>query len=234
MRHLKIAVLLAATLLAACSTRSISNVGGSGYGGRNDFYRGELTEDDLIGHPAAAVTEADIAAALKTATPPVPRRSQPLLVIQSGAMAPDPEMVEALKRRQFTAVPFGGQPPKEGEDSYGLRLRLMAAKGGYRQVLCYWGALESATRDHATKLVSWVPIVGAIVPDETQQMRIVLKGMLIDVESGRWRLYRPDPVDDTALSASINRSSSDQDQIIKLKTAGYQALADALGDSAAP
>jgi len=235
MKQLIFAAVAAALLLAGCSTRSISNSGyenSYGYGsGRNDFYQGELNEADVIGITAGtSVTDADIAAALKAGGEPVPRRSTPLLLIQSGALVPDNEMIEALTRH-FDIVPFSGIPPQQREN-YGQRLRLMAAQGGYRQILCYWGALEAAREGGVTKLVSWVPIVGALAPDESQRMRIDLKAVLIDVETGRWRVYHPAPIEDSAISASLNRADSDQDQVGTLKVQGYKALADAVSQTA--
>lgn len=41
------------------------------------------------------------------------------------------------------------------------------------------------------KVVSWVPILGALVPDENQRMRIRLKVALIDVKSGKWEMFSP-------------------------------------------
>ncbi|WP_133636829.1 aminopeptidase [Zavarzinia compransoris] len=230
------AVVGAALLLGACSVRSISN---SGYGGEsgttNAFYRGELKEADVIGVPPdTPVTEAEIAAALKGGGQalPQPRRSLPLMVVQSGAVVPDDLMLQAL-RRGFTVESFSGVPPANTDD-YARRLRLMAAQGGYRQLLCYWGALEAERSGSATKLVSWVPIVGAIIPDERQRMRLRLKALLVDVETGRWRAYAPAPVDDTAISTPLTREDSDQDQVAQLKAKAYEALADDLIRAAVP
>ncbi len=236
MKQFILAATAVALLLAGCATRSISNSGYNGGepgGPPNQFYSGELKETDLIsGDPAAAVTEADIARMLSTAQLPVPRRSVPIMLIQSGALVPDNGMIEAMSRH-FSVVPFTGVPPEQGSQ-YGQRLRLMAAQGGYRQILCYWGLLESQREGGVTKLVSWVPIVGAVVPDESQRMRIDLKAMLIDVETGRWRVYHPEPVEDTAISASLTRAAADQGQVALLKAEGYKARAAAVAASAAP
>jgi hypothetical protein len=227
MKQLIFAALAAALLLAGCSTSSISNPGGD----YNAFYQGELNEIDLIGPTSGSdVTGAEIAAALNNARPLSPNPATPVLLIQSGAILPDTEMAAALGAH-FEVVPFSGVPPKQGE-AYGQRLRMIAALGGYRQILCYWGALEAQRKDGITKALSWVPIVGAIVPDETQRMRIDLKAVLIDVESGRWRVYRTAPIEDTAISARIDRAESGEDQVSVLKTQGYKALADAVSQTA--
>ena len=53
----------------------------------------------------------------------------------------------------------------------------------------------------STKAVSWVPIVGGIIPDESQEMRIRLKIALIDVATGQWDAFSPKPIQDTSASA---------------------------------
>ena len=69
------------------------------------------------------------------------------------------------------------------------------------------------------------PIVGRVVPDENQQMRIRLKIAVIDVRTGRWEEFSPDPIEDNSLSAGFTRESSDQDQVALLKTRAYQVAA---------
>lgn len=239
-----LATLMAFLALAACQTRSISD---SGFydqyayaGNRNPFYQGEIDELDLIvpqGEKLAA--ESEIAQALAVAKPIGAVKNQPLLVVQSGAIMPDELMMQALSA-DFAAAPFSGIPPRKeaststGPLTYGERLRLAAANGGFHQIFVYWGMLETAQTDGPTKVISWVPIIGAVVPDESQRMRIQLKGALIDVVSGRWRMFQPEPIEDSAISASINRVSSDQDQVGKLKQIGYVGLARLLADSAVP
>ena len=235
MKKTAIIILGLGLLLGACSTTSISNSGYDGYAGRNDFYRGKLQEVDVIGVPVGAtVTDADVAAALKRSTEGalVPHRGQALLAIQSGALTPDTQMMEQLGR-YFAAQPFSGIPPAKTED-YAPRLRLMAAQGGFRQILCYWGALETQRSANTAKLVSWVPLVGSVVPDESQHMRIRLKAVLIDVETGRWRVYIPEPVEDTTITAGLTRQDAGQGQVELLKAKGYAALADMVGQSAVP
>jgi len=61
--------------------------------------------------------------------------------------------------------------------------------------------------------------------DQTQKMRIALRAVLVDVATGQWRTYRPVPLDDEQLSTIISRRSSDHDQVVRLKQAGYGALA---------
>lgn len=239
-----IAALAVALALGGCATRSISDSGyqsGGRYGGSsNPFYKGELSELDVLGiDPAAPVSEADIQAALKNAAAVTLRRGDGLLVVQSGAMMPDEPMVRALER-YFGVTVFSGVPPEtlRGQPQttftsavragYAASLRLAAAKAGCAKVLVYWGTLESGQRDLATKTVSWFPIVGSVVPDETQQMRIRLKVAVIDVATGRWATYSPAGFDDAATSSGLTRAASDQTQVALLKEKSYAAAVDDL------
>jgi hypothetical protein len=216
------------TAMAGCSTRSISN---SGFpeDRPNWAYRGEVQEADLIVPAAGPIAEQEIVDQLAVRQPVVPQRGNLLMVIQSGALQPDSAMLDALGR-DFRLVPVSGVPGES--DQIGRRLRLMAAEGGVGQILCYWGELEAGRSGEAGKAVSWLPIVGSIVPDETQHMRIVLRAVLLDVATGRWRMFTPPPVDDERLSASIGRRSSDQSQVERLKHEGYASLARSLVEAA--
>jgi hypothetical protein len=236
-RKTVIALTVLAAALGGCSMRSISNSGYNedGYYGRNAYYQGEIDELDLfVPRERDATFEGDIKQALADAGPITAQLGKPLLVVQSGALVPDELMTDALKKH-FQVSPFSGVPSAypnvttastSEPGSFGERLRLAAAQGGYQRILVYWGQLETMRSGGVTKAVSWVPIVGAVVPDESQDMRIRLKGAIVDVETGRWRMILPDSIADSAISASINRATSDQDQVQRLKAAGYAKLAD--------
>lgn len=230
-------VIVAAVLLVGCSSRSISDSDyPDAYGRSNSLYNGELSEFDVIGVDPDAVTDADIAAALKASTavelPPGSR----VLVVQSGAAIPDEAMLEPLRARYrigiFSGVPDASDLAKQAEpkarEHYSKGLRMAAARGGYSSILCYWGVLEATQRDLVTKSVSWVPIAGAFVPDETQEMRIRLKLAVVDVRTGNWTTLAPTPIVDKALTAGLVRRSSDQDQVATLKAKGYRAAVDEL------
>lgn len=226
---------VAAVLFAGCETRSISD---SGYqrDGRHrsstarDFsYRGELREFDVLGiDPAANVSEEDIRRALDSAQRVRLRKGANLLLVQSGAFTPDGPMRETLGR-SFNVIPFTGVPQSPGGGTnYSRALRFAAAQGGCESIVCYWGTLESAQERYGTKAVSWVPIVGWAVPDEKQHLRLRLKLAVIDVRTGNWTLNSLEPRTDAAVSASLNRSGSDQKQVEKLKELAYADAADNL------
>lgn len=194
-----LALLLA--VLSACGVRSISD---SGYyadsdrrGSRasNPLYRGELSEFDVLGiDPKVSVTEADIEKAFTAKSRITVPKGSAIMLIQSGAMIPDDVMVKGLEKYYNVSV-FTGVPGEGGAQgkSYAMALRLAAAKGGYEKMLVYWGLLESGRENLATKVVSWVPIVGWALPDETQRMRIRMKVAIVDVRSGQWDMFSPEP-----------------------------------------
>jgi hypothetical protein len=185
----------------------------------NPLYKGELSELDVLGVPKSqTVRESDIQKALaERQAISVPKGSS-IIVIQSGAISPDEPMLNEISKH-FKAIPFSGVPTGEG-DSYSKRLRLSAANGGYTHILCYWGAVETAQEDKTTKKISWVPILGPHIPDETQRMRIRLRAALIDVGTGKWSMITPEPIDDSAISSQVSRIKVDE--FVKTYCRGYQ------------
>ncbi len=216
-----------ALVLAGCGTRSISDSGYRGSYGRgtssNPFYQGELSELDILGTVSNRdATDASIAKELESARPPVIQRGEKLILIQSGAPLPDRSMLEEAERC-FAVAPFSGIPPAD-RTGLSASLRLRAAQGGYRYILCYWGVLESAQTDNEGRVVSWLPFAGHFVPDQKQQMRMRLKGVLLDVGSGHWRMILPAPVAESRISSEYTRESSDQRLVEALKSKGYKSL----------
>jgi hypothetical protein len=225
-----------AFLLAGCESRSISDSGYRhhgyygyyGEGGPKTGYRGELNEFNVLGvERGGQITEEQIVKSLDSAARIKLRKGSSILLIQSGALQPDPPMRRALETH-FNVLPFSGQPPRTNSESYAKSLRLAAAQAGCETILCYWGTLESARRDLDTKTISWVPIVGWMVPDEKQQMRIQLKMAVIEVRTGHWTMFAPESFERHAMSDMLSRESSDQGQVEKLKKLAYEAVAEDL------
>lgn len=219
---------LGALLLAGCETRSISDSGyDHGYGWRggrdNPFYRGELSELDILGvAPGGEATNANIAQTLAAATPPKLKRGDRVLLIQSGAMVPDePMLTEA--NHFFDIAPFSGVPPSERQ-GLAQSLRLRAAQGGYHYIICYWGVLESAREGGQTGVVGWVPVVSGFMPDQKQQMRIRLKAIVVDVATGAWRMLTPEVYTDESFNSYWTREHKDQLLVNALKEKGYRSL----------
>jgi hypothetical protein len=235
---LKCAPGVALLLLAGCETRSISN---SGYPGGNRYaastFRGELSEFDVLGVAISdSISDADIATALKDTDRPRLRRDSNILLIQSGADLPDDPMMTAMAER-YRVTAFSGQPvsppnylqpAKVNTPSMARALRLAAARGGYDKIVCYWGVLESLEKNQVTSAVSWIPIVGYVLPDREQQMRIRLKAVIVDVASGRWTFVTPPPASSSDFASRMTRAQTDQELVLKLKESGYRNLVQTL------
>jgi hypothetical protein len=133
-------------------------------------------------------------------------------------------MREALEGK-YRVTPFSGIPEAGAGTGYSRNLRLAAAKGGFETIVCYWGTLESAKTRYATKTVSWVPIVGWMVPDEEKEMRMRLKVVLVDVRSGAWTSFPTEPVRSSQVSLQLNRESADVRLVERLKAEVYARAA---------
>ncbi|MCU0756377.1 MAG: hypothetical protein MUE46_14840 [Xanthomonadales bacterium] len=235
MRFLALALCVATTLLSGCTTRSISDSGYPPerfYGSRpsNPLYQGELSEFDVIGVDAGATpAEEEIRVALSSSADRISlRKGDSIMLIQSGAMIPDAGMLQHMEQT-FSVSVFSGVPEKHKTSNagYSRSLRLAAAKAGIATIVVYWGVLESGIENLGTKTVSWIPIVGSILPDEAQTMRIRLKIGVIDVRTGRWEMFTPRALDERRSSARIIREQSDQTQVHALKEAAYSLAAEA-------
>ena len=228
-----ISILLAVLAIQGCGVRSISNSGYQAEAGRlrqsgNSLYKGELTEFEVLGiNPTASVSQEEIQRTLENRQQFSLPKGSSVMLIQSGAIMPDDSMIQALEAH-YRIVPFSGIPAGQGDASHAAALRLVAAKGNCPTILVYWGILETAQKDMSTKAVSWVPIVGGMIPDESQEMRIRLKMALIDVATGQWEVFSPKPLQDTSASARYTRATSDQQQVAVLKARAYAELAHAI------
>ena len=228
-----ISILLAVLALQGCAVRSISDSGYQAEAGRlrqsgHSLYKGELTEFEVLGvNPTASVSQEEIQRALENRQQFSLPKGSSVMLIQSGAIMPDDDMIRALETH-YRVVAFSGIPASQGDASHAAALRLAAAKGNCPTILVYWGILETAQKDMSTKAVSWVPVVGGIIPDESQEMRIRLRMALIDVATGQWTAFSPKAIQDTSASARYTRASSDQQQVAVLKSQAYAELAHAI------
>jgi hypothetical protein len=230
-RSTVLAVLIATAVVGCAATRSISDSGyrtESGYpshASSNPFYRGELSEFEVLGiNLETRITQDEINKAFESKQRITMPKGSSIMLIQSGAVIPDEDMVKALEK-YFNVSVFSGVPLSKGISDYSMSLRFAAAKGGHEKIVAYWGLLETTQKGLATKTVSWVPFVGGAIPDEGQEMRIRLKVAVIDVRSGQWDMFSPEPFQDSAVSAAYTRESSDQGQVAFLKTKAYEAAA---------
>lgn len=213
--------------IAGCNARSISDSGyrarsgGSAKAADTPFYQGELSEFEVLGISSeATVTQEEISRFLEARQRLVLPKGSSLMLIQSGAMIPDDHMIRALEK-YYTVATFTGIPADRGNGDYAMSLRLAAAKGGCEKIMVYWGVLETAQKSTGAKAISWVPVIGGVISDESQEMRIRLKVALIDVKTGQWETFSPEPFQNTAVSARYTRESVDQGQVAVLKAIAY-------------
>jgi hypothetical protein len=182
------------------------------------------------------ISESDIQEAVERRGTIKINRSDKLVLVQSGAQFPDDALMREAEKF-YSVVPLSGIPSggnrayqwqqpsdKEAVPPLDMAFRLTAAKAGADTLIVYWGVIESAREGYATKTVSWVPIVGSLLPDEEQQMRIRLKAAIIDVKTGYWEMLIPEVYEDEVQTAGINRKEKDQKQVEVLKERGYKRL----------
>ena len=187
-------------------------------------------ELDVLGIDSkSAISEEEIQKAITSKSRMTVPKGSAVMLIQSGATIPDEDMVKGMEKYYnvsvFTGVPAeGGGPP----GNYSRALRLAAAKGGAEKLIVYWGLLETGREDLATKAISWIPFLGGVLTDETQRMRIRMKVAVVEVKSGQWDMFSPEPFDDSASSGRHSRASADQLQVAALKGKAYKATADDL------
>ena len=227
LRFLILGGVAALLTLSGCEDGSISDqnpVGGAAYVGGGHVR--EIDELDLLGLHGNT-SEGDIQSALRNGHTGGSRAwpGSSLLLVQSGATAPDSIMLAAIEK-SYRVFPFSGIPTddKRRDGSLGRDLRLAAARSGCAHVLCYWGKLESIREDAVTKTVSWVPVVGGLIPDEERITRLRVRAMLIDVASGRATTFSPPAAQDSALSSDLWRAESHDKQVYDLKTRAYAGL----------
>ena len=212
--------------LSGCEEGSISDITPYGSAAYVGGHQSEIDELELLGSRQSA-TEEDIQNAVRERSAgtarPVP--GSKLLVVQSGAVAPDSIMLGDLEKA-YRVFPASGMAPANSKRDGGLGrdLRLEAARSGCQYVLCYWGKLESIREDGVTKAVSWVPVVGGLIPDEQRTTRLRMRAVLIDVASGRTSTYTPPTVQNSALSAGFARDSARDKQTLDLKLRAYAGL----------
>ncbi len=219
---------LGCLLLSACGTRSISDSGFESTQSTNPFYFGELNENDVLGIEGATIpTDKEIAKELASAKLPYIPLGGTVMVVQSGAMIPDTDMLEALDIYYNVAV-YSGTPDSSPHKNYARSLRLAAARAGCDLIMVYWGLLETAQTSYSSKAISWVPIIGSAIPDESQQMRIRLKVALIDTKTGNWDSFVPTAFEDSASSSRHSRKTVDQRQVDILKTKAYRTAVNEL------
>jgi hypothetical protein len=228
-------VIASAALLTACSTNR--EYKSADLSSEHAYKRGhassQLKENEVLGlKRGAKVGDEDIARILDETRTIQLKEHSPVLLVQSGAHSPDAEMIEKLTAR-FNVVPYTGVPSelREEQGEISKALRLAAAEAKAETVIVYWGNVEMKRDDLPTGIVSWVPVVDFMVPDEYQKVRMILKVALIDVRTGQWATFRTEPIEDQTLTTRYAREKSPNWPMRGVKERAYQAAVRKLLDS---
>jgi len=221
-----VTIVATALLFASCDSTPIS---ATGYASSNRYSSSsgtpELSEIDFIklsGNSGGASR---------------PSASARVLLVQSGATIPDPALTKEFGR-YYHVIPFTGDRREIAGDAettspqVAETLRLAARRSGASHMICVWRRIESARQSLATKVVSWVPIVGQVIPDETLHARINLKGGVLNAATGRWDAVGVNTKVGGRVTNSLNRSASRTAKTEEEKAAGYEMLAKKIANSA--
>lgn len=203
-----ISMLVLLTALSGCLSRSISggSQGRALHSQNSALYGKELSEHDVLGlSTQRGISDEQIQQALDESRDLAVPRGTRIMLVQSGSRVPDPSMIKSFEKDYSVTVFTGIAEQNPASTDYSKALRYAAAKSHSEKIVCYWGKVESATRELETQVVSWIPIVGQIVPDKAQRMRIQLKIAVIDVRTGAWDVFSSKTFEDTTISAKISR-----------------------------
>jgi hypothetical protein len=214
--------------LGGCTTKSISETGyaqkdrhGRTDQGYDTQQSKELNELQVLGiKHLSKITEENISEVLTTSSSVDLPKGDSILLIQSGADFPDSEMIESMSEYWDVNI-LSGSNDKYTDGNLNKALRYIAASGGNKHLVVYWGIVETAKKNLDSKGISWVPFIGWAIPDENTQMRISLKFAIIDVENGSWKMFQPSAVEEEFMSSVIGREGKEQQKVIELKKLVY-------------
>lgn len=213
--RLTVPFILCVALVSGCvTTRSISNY----QYGYNTYYRGELSEVEFIkdiSDPQAPRLSAPIQVA----------QGEKVIVIQSGQLRPDAAFLSLLAGK-CSVVPMSGVPSLHSVG--GPTLREAAKAGGVVKVIAYWGSIQTAIQPKGAKAISWVPVAGWYIPDESQKMRVSVSAIIGDVATGQWSDVTAVSSETETSHSSFNLQATDSRQVEELKADAYSRLLDQL------
>ena len=186
----------------------------------------QLKENEVLGLQAADdVSERDIRRILDETRTLSVKEGSSILLVQSGSQHPDSEMINRLSKH-FSVIPNSGVPAElraEVDGNVSKALRLAAAHAKAETVLVYWGEMEIKRDDLPTGIVSWVPVIDFVVPDEYQKVRVYLKVALIDVRGGQWATFRTEPIEEQTLTTRYAREKEPNWPLGPVKGRAYDA-----------
>jgi hypothetical protein len=151
-----------------------------------------------------------------------------LLLLHSGYSEPEKAMIGEMNR-YFRVINYSGltihDPGVTNADTCARFLRLAAARLGAESLVCYWTTSEYSRRDLPGKSISWVPVVGRIIPDEMERVRVRITFAAVDVRTGQWALHAAAPVEEEVRRSEHQRELEETDFNRQLKTRAYKSAA---------
>jgi hypothetical protein len=215
-----------AMTITSCVTTSLSDPNGRGHDHDLSLY-------ELTGQAAAeGVTEGQIAATLSGGgrAGSLPRRGARVLLVQSGAHQPDEELLAAF-RPWCQPVIWDGRAPEKDDGkrtaggAVGRRLRLTAAQQGCTHVIVVFGEIQSDSKSLPTSAVSWVPIVGNIIPSERSGTRLLAQALILETGRPRYSTVSARPQQATGITTDDGSYNINSKRAPKLKAKAYPELA---------
>lgn len=196
----------------------------------------QLTDKDIFDEELdKEITDYDIqeAAYLAKKGFHVPLNSS-IILVQSGESVPDATMQSEMSKYYQVSV-YNGFPKtktllnrRKSKDTdhviynnYMKQLRLIAAKGGQRTIVIYWGELENGILDEKTNIVNWRLYHGGKLPSNTKALRYLLKFTLVDVVTGNWSAYSPINIEVDYIPSKPRNNITDAAQIDQLIHKAY-------------
>lgn len=203
--------------------------------------RGQLTDQDVFDiDPEKEITEEDIQDAIKNLNRQdfELRPYSSIILVQSGATAPDSAMQNAMMKYYRVAIHTGLRPAKSRilrkteqaaavpQTNFMRSLRLVAAKGRQSKIVVYWGNLELGKFDEERKAIVWSRHNGGEVDGNMQYIRYLIRFAAVDVKTGEWVMYSPATTQGEFSKRTYKRTKNPDQEIEVLKQLAYKSAAD--------
>lgn len=215
------ALCLLAGSLTSCITTSLSDPSGSGH-------HRDLSVYDLTG-VSANPTEAEIRRA-STSSGSLPMRGSRFLLVQSGSMQPDKELLAAYQA-YGQPVPWSGLAEERSEEeaepsprgALARKLRLAAARQQCSHVIVVFGEIQKDGRD--IPVVSWLPVASEVLPNRYSGMRLYAQAAVMETASSRYRMVSAQPKETRGVEVNLGGIGNSTDRSLRLKGRAYPELA---------
>jgi hypothetical protein len=121
------------------------------------------------------------------------------------------------------SVPEDGKKPTGATLS--RRLRLAAAQQRCSHVIVVFGEIQSDSRSLPTRAVSWVPVVGGLVPSRHSGTRLLAQALIMETATSRFTLAAAAPQQTSGITTKSGGEGINSRRALKLKIAAYPDLA---------